>query len=581
MRNKLLLILLFLPFVSLSEEPCSNDELIRHRKDRQTKLTEMRNLKIEAMEAEEDDREEDREENPLDKVRELLDECIDFETQMNDCRVDIANQGEGEPISVDLSKQCQNTYDEIKDELETREERLIKEEERKTEQDQAEREAIEKKQQLLQERCNDAYNEAKRERDQIEKNVQRLQQELDKVEDAILKANSAIATSEDRFRQSLLNKKQQYRKETDRKETEIRERKFEKKEKERQAIKDIRKLEQIKIELVHALGQAGEVIRNICSDRFQKYVDTSRDCHNLALQNTKKERDNFFTKIESGEYQAASLSTLFSFDRKNTIKRWRNRIQELHQECYINRVGENLPTKGQKLKVQVSCDVATLEKRKEDCEKIQDNSLLCPQSPMAIGIELETLNKLKSQKKLLETTNRRLKDAEENLTLGNEEIIAQKSEIEKRIKQAERQFEKLKEKRDEEIQFENNKLTKARHDNRNKILNLEKKKIRLLSQDPTRHFEETIWTAKSACCTQLPTTTTASSEHQEFQTVLAGLQQFSQSECQYLKAYLNEASRWQFISVQNLDHLNLDHLTLDRLKETSEKIPKRRDSRGI
>ena len=397
----------------------------------------------------------------------------------------------------------------------------------------------------LQKSCVQSHENVRKERNDIENAVQSLQSKMDSVDDQILQARSAITASEDNFRQGILNKQEQFRKEKENQESKIRNLKLQDRNLERDAIKTLSDREEARIQLLTHIKNTEMDIQKVCSDRFQKYIDASTKCYNEAIKTTKAERDEFNQKIQSGKYQVVGLSELL--DLKNIKQKFQYRLQELHQQCYKNTVGENLPSKNEGLKVQVTCSLEALEKRRKSCEKIQNKSSACPQGLFASQVELETLNKLKSLDDLLKSSKRSLKLREQNIALENETMKDQAAEVKELIRVAEERLLSLEVKFEKEIQFEKNKLAHAKSSNQNNILRLEKERTRLFSQDPAKHFQESIWASQSLCCNPI---TPFEEGKENNQRQVAQLPTFR--ECGLLNTYMNDSSRWQFAIVQPL-----------------------------
>ena len=358
----------------------------------------------------------------------------------------------------------------------------------------------------LKNRCTQNHNNVKQQRRNIESETQQLQAEIDRVDDQILQAQSNMTIAEDNFKQRQLNKEQQYRRTKEAQETKIRNLKLKDKQLERDIMDNLSKMEEARIKMVTSIKDLEIEKQNACSNRFEKYINASKACYDKSVEQTLAERKEFNTKIQSGNFQVASLSKLINFNENSIQKKFKNRLTQLHQQCYKQTVGENLPSSGKGLRVQVSCDLATLEKRKKMCEQSQNKGSLCPQGLVAIEAENAVLEKMRSIEKVIASSKRALKMSEQTIALKSESMRDQSAEIKEQLIAALKELPILDEKFNKEIQFEKNKVAHARKSNENKLLSLEKEKVRLLAMDPARHFKESIEEAQYSCCTPISTT---------------------------------------------------------------------------
>ena len=356
-----------------------------------------------------------------------------------------------------------------------------------------------------QNRCTQNHNNVKQQRSNIESETEQIRAEIDRVDDQIVQAQSDITIAEDNFKQRQLNKEQQYRRTKEAQETKIRNLKLKDRQLERDIIDNLSKMEEARIKMVTSIKDLEIEKQNACSNRFEKYINASKACYDKSVEQTLAERKEFNTKIQSGNFQVASLSKLINFNENSIQKKFKNRLTQLHQQCYKQTVGENLPSSGKGLRVQVSCDLATLEKRKKMCEQSQNKGSLCPQGLVAMEAENAVLKKMRSIEKVITSSKRALKMSEQTIALKSESMRDQSAEIKEQIIAALKELPILDEKFNKEIQFEKNKVAHARKSSQNKLLSLEKEKVRLLAMDPARHFKESIEEAQLSCCVPIST----------------------------------------------------------------------------
>ena len=505
--------------------------------------------------------------DPIKTLDKMYQQCWNFANDdLKKCEESYRNSNQEKETCIaekNLVQRCKDVKEEMSTRIDIAKQELTDESDKKQELARDAREEVDRNQRELKRECRYAHDSVKRERDRIEGKVQKLEDDIQQVDTDILAAYAAITTSEDEQRAKILKAKEDFRKERNRSESNIRNSKLDNKEDRRVALDSLRKAEQASLDYMNNVNRIQLSINNACSKRFQFYIDASKDCYDKALKIAKAEKEQMFKNIQSG-YQVADLSNVFNFNSKNVNTMFQKRILQEHKFCYRERVGENLPSRGQKSRVQVSCDIATLKKRNSACEKAQNNSAFCPQTPEAEGQENALLIGLTQFDQELTKAKQILKQSKEKIEQIKKQFNDENQVFKKELEASEKRLEDLHETYAQKIQMAENKLTQVRSNNENKILSLEKTKVRLQARDPAKHFEESIWTAKSSCCSgpmhsgysnagYLNDDDKDKSNMQQY----AGQQQINAGmfggspECQQLNSYLNNKSRWQYSTVRS------------------------------
>ena len=452
---------------------------------------------------------------------------------------------------------CEEAYKNAESKLDGRKKEVKDEFERQTELANEQMDKTEEIQRQMQENCQNSHNSFKRERDSIERAVQRLEDRIDRNVSEIESAYAAVTVIEDRSKDKIEKAKADFNEVLNEGESKIIKATLDKKQLRTDALKHIDGIRAKNMNYINNISETQAEIQQACSIRFNHYINASKTCEDQARDEIIAERDSIFERIQSG-YQVAALSNLFNLDSKSLQKMFQRRLIRKHKKCYREKVGENLPSKGQRSSVLVPCDLAALKRRNATCENAQNNKASCPQTAEARDIESDLLKTLSRLDGELTKEKQILEQSEKDLPQVNEQFKDRDQALQKGLESMEESLKTLRSEHVQKIESAENELTKARSDNENKILRLERERIRLLAQDPAKHMEETIWTAKSHCCQRQPSMpkNIVQADDKDFKAQaqdlvnnpgsgLQGMLGGGYQQCQGLNAYLNNPERWK------------------------------------
>ena len=341
--------------------------------------------------------------------------------------------------------------------------------------------ALEEQQEMLeqaQNECKSSYDEVVDQRQRIESQVSGIQQQLDKIEDAITKHYASISEGEDKVRDEILRLRLEERNVmNDFKRKKI---KAEKAEQEGdQALQEaIEGIENNLYESASTLEEIARAKEQICSDRSMEYLKISVECYNEKLTQVTTEREELFKRINSGQYETASVSNLFQMDSQNIDQTFKRRLDALHAHCFSERAGESLPHPGQSLTVQIPCDLGAFEHRFKDCRENNNNRRACPATPVVQAVEQKTLAQLRQIGKDVERIERARAQAVENIQKLRDKHKESEGWMARALADLEEELRLVKKDFKERHERAENELLRVRETAENSILQLERNKIR-------------------------------------------------------------------------------------------------------
>lgn len=434
-------------------------------------------------------------------------------------------------------RECQDwKSDKEKAEEEERERKEKEEEEQlefaKEQAEKAEEErqrALEEQQKMMEEarnECKSSYDAVVRERRGIESEVESIQKQMDKMEDAITSHYASISEGEDRVRDEILKLKMEERQAMN----SFKSKKMEAEKMEQEGDRALQEaIEGIEEDLFNSditLEDIARAKEQVCSDRSTEYLKISVECYNEKLVQVTAEREELFKRIHSGKYTAANVSNLFQMDAQNIDLTFKSRLDALHAHCFSEKTGESLPDPGQSLAAQIPCNLQVFEQRARDCKE-NNTQRACPSTPIVQAIEQKVLVQLRQIDRDVQKIERAREQAIEHIQKLKEKHREDKEWMAKGLADLEENLRLAKQDFKERHERAENALLRVRETAENSILQLERDKIRLLSSDPARHFEEQLVVARVSCCHSVSP------------------QQTSQ-QCALLNRYEQDVSRFQF-----------------------------------
>lgn len=420
---------------------------------------------------------------------------------------------------------------EVEEQLEFAKEQAEKAEEEK-------QRALEEQQDMMeqaQNECKSSYEDVVHERKNIESKVTNIQERMDRMEDAITKHYASISEGEDKVRDEILRLRREERQVMN----SFKSKRVEAEKVEQggdQALQEA--IEGIEEDLYNSVTTLEDITRakeQICSDRSTEYLKISVECYNEKLVQVTAEREELFKRIGSGNYTASNVSNLFQMDSQNIDQTFKRRLDALHTHCFSEKTGESLPHPGQSLAVQIPCDLQVFEQRARDCKE-DSNQRACPATPVVQAIEQKVLAQLRQIERDVQKIERAREKAVEHIQKLKDRHEEEKGWMAKALADLEEELRLAKKDFKEKHERAENALLRVRETAENSILQLERDKIRLLSSDPARHFEEQLVVARVSCCHS------------------ASPQQTAQ-QCALLSRYEQDSSRFQFAFARPLPAL--------------------------
>ena len=437
---------------------------------------------------------------------------------------------------------CERAEGRFQEEREKREkycenlEKGIKEaEEARVEAEEQARKEQEEKIRTQDQECDASYQRTLSERRGIEQEVNRKQADLDKIEDQITAAHTRLSEAEDQVKEEILRLRENYRRSIDQAQSQIRETQSQNLN-QRQAFE--KTIEQIEVQIfqeVKKLEQYQITLSQICSKRSNSYLEISSNCHNEALKQVSAEREDLFKRIRNDSYEPGSMSQLFQSDAEGLEQTFRQRLVALRHICYRSQTGGRLSESGEPLTNYPSCNLESLTKRKGACDKIKNKNSQCPRTPQVIRVEGEALQALQSLKQQEELSEKSMESLNRSIDRAKENEDFRKTQYEEILTQLDEQMTKSREDFEKRSKFLENRLQKVREESENEIFSLDRKRMRILTSDPARHFQETLYLTRMSCCTATSPKST--------------------NLCDRLDSYERDLDRYGFTEIKNLPYV--------------------------
>ena len=328
--------------------------------------------------------------------------------------------------------------------------------------------------------CKTQHDMFRGERNNIENQVRDIEKQIDEKRQAIINENIATSRDEEELKQSIQKLKEQHRKLLNEWEGNL----------SKQSDDFDMRFETIKLQLFEAqnqLEQAEIAKQTACTDRFNAYDLTDRQCYDQAMAEVSATRQTYYTRLYQGNQDFSSASEVFSTGFEDVEQRFTNLLNEKKRLCYQNAIGNT---------EIVACNLETIQARDKSCQKAKQDSR-CP-TPQAVVIE----NKLRNVLAGVALEQKKAKEAMENIYKQIGELPAKKKEA---IQQLQKQLKNAKQSFEEEFARLSRKLEERQLLRFQRIRKFTEEIQRLEEIDPARHFKEELDFALHACCSQGPT----------------------------------------------------------------------------
>ena len=323
--------------------------------------------------------------------------------------------------------------------------------------------------------CRGNHQELLSQRERMEDSVQQIQSEIDKIEDNIVKESVEVSKREDELQQNILKFRQEIRDRIRRLE-QTQERELDGLDKEVDALEQ--QLLQASLDLERAELQRQEA----CKQRYLQYEQAQEQCFNEARTRVSQERDAYYTTIYTGQRTFQSLSD--TPNPQQIDARFTNLLNQRQAQCYDRAIGQEVDI--------IPCNLKLLRERDQICQG-ESPPNKCPQTTAGKQIENLLRNQLEGMAIQQKESAAQTRQVLERIN----EIPADRKQVLERFRE---DIQNLQTEFNERYQRLTNELERIRDRSFNAIQELEKRKIRLISQNPARHFQENIELAVEACC---------------------------------------------------------------------------------